>query len=59
MATSPTTTPTNANMPPPSVDFRSDEDIDRDWKPSGRRPQSYVFHPSPPPPRLVTNTSSK
>lgn len=26
---------------------RTDEELDRDWKPNGRRPQSYVALPSP------------
>lgn len=40
MATSPTTTPTQPARGAPRVDFVTDEDLEKDWKPNGRRPQS-------------------
>lgn len=40
MATSPTTSPTQPARGAPRVDFVTDEDLEKDWKPNGRRPQS-------------------
>lgn len=46
MATSPTATPTQPARGAPKVDFVTDEELEKDWKPNGRRPQSYVVLPS-------------
>lgn len=42
-----------------TMNHYTDEELDRDWKPNGRRPQSYVF-PTPSlalPPYLSNNLS--
>lgn len=43
MASSPSAAPSAPARGAPKVDFMSDEDLEKDWKPNARRPQSYVF----------------
>lgn len=42
MASSPSAAPSAPARGAPKVDFMSDEDLEKDWKPNARRPQSYV-----------------
>ncbi|KAF3765741.1 hypothetical protein M406DRAFT_356037 [Cryphonectria parasitica EP155] len=42
MASSPTNTPVQPAKGAPKVDFMSDEELEKDWKPNARRPQSTI-----------------
>ncbi|CAN8104260.1 unnamed protein product [Discula destructiva] len=42
MASSPSTTPTQPARGARKVDFMSDEELEKDWKPNARRPQSTI-----------------